>query len=460
MTLRNSLLSSLAVSLSALLLLVGSVACPPAWAQTVPDAVAGEAADAPDLLADEPDLPAEEPDAPAEPADEGAEPTPPAESPAPLRPNIGKKPYLTVSVNEHLRRERNNVMSTLRNRKFEGEEEEKLFEAYYRQYFLPRWTQPENLASLPPLRRELRNNLQMARSGPPHSRLQGIVIDYLGRMALANVHPAARVNAMLMIGELNEEEPVRAGDAPTPLPAALPVLLKTLEDDRQIDPVKVAALVGVVRHAQFGQRTPESTAAIQRSMIRLANSPGARARSAEGHAWMRAQAARALGLLGSVGENAAVARLLAALVADDQLEMLVRCHAAGALGQLNYAAAGGLNVAQVVAALGRLAADAIRADTESFDDKPHAFSRRRVKARLVAVQHGLIGDDEERVGGIGAVVGTGEQQAFDAVRTEVEELLALLDDGRLGDDQLVESLRASLAGLAPARRPETAQAER
>ena len=467
MTLRNILFFSFGVSLSVLLLWIGGSTSPRALAQPAPDASAGEPADAPGLPPDEPDLPPDEPDLPDEEPDLREEPVPPTpevqpppqESPAPLRPNIGTKPYLTVEVHEDLRRERNNVMAMLRNRKFEGEEEEKVFEAYYRQYFLPRWTQPEHLASLPLFRRELRNNLQVARSGPPHSRLQQVVIDYLGRMASANVHPAARVNAMLMIGELNEEEPVRAGDAPTPLPATLPVLLKTLDDDRQIDPVKVAALVGIVRHAQFGQRTPESTAAIQRAMIRLANSPGAPARSAEGHAWMRAQAARTLGLLGSVGENAAVARLLAALVADDQLEMLVRCHAAAALGQLNYAGAAGLNVAQVVAALGRLAADAVRADTDSFDDTPDSFSRRRLKARLVAVQHGLVGDDEERVRGIGEVVGGGEQQAFNAVRSEVEKLLALFDS-KLDDDQLVESLRASLANLGPARRPETAQTGR
>lgn len=464
----------------AALILGWSVICPSAAAQQdAPEGVV-ESDDAPPVAQDaaaepaqpdEPDEPAQpdEPGEPAEPDEPAERESPPAAAEAedspvagagPLRPNIGKKPYVVVPVDDAQKRERNNVMAMLRNRKFEPGEEE-VFETYYRRYFLPRWTHPANLNSLPLLRRELRNNLLSGRTGPPHSRLNAIILDYMGKMAWANVHPAARVNAMLIIGELNEVEPVRAGDAPTALPAAIPVLLRALEDADQIDPVKVAALVGLIRHAQFGRLTPESTLAIQRAMIRLASSPGAPARSADGHAWMRAQATKVLGLLRSSGENGAVARLLATLVADDQLDMLVRSHAATALGQLNYAGAAGLSAAQVIGALGRLAADAIRADTDSFDDDPDSLSHRRLKARLVAVHHGLVGDDDEQSRGIAPLAtGAEEQQAFNAVRGNVEKLLELFDDKQLGDVELVKALRASLAGLEPARGPDTAQTAR
>ncbi len=453
---------ALSVLLGAALLVYCGAYCPPVAAQQVP----GNVDDVPDLP---PDLPADEPEEPEEPADEAEKPEAP-EAPAakpapdtgaaPLRPSIGKKPYLVVPVDDDLKRERNNVMTMLRSRKFEPGEEER-FEAYYRRHFLPRWTQPANLASLPALRRELRNNLLSGRTGPPHTRLNAIVLDYMGKMASANVHPAARVNAMLMVGELNEVEPVRAGDAPTALTAALPVLLGAVEDNEQIDPVKVAALVGVVRHAQFGRLTPESTQAIQRSMVRLAGSPGAPARSADGHAWMRAQAVKALGLLGSVGEAGAVPRLLMTLITDEQLDMLVRCQAANALGQLNYSGAAGLNAMEAIAALGRLAADAIRAETDAYESDPESFSRRRIKARLVAVHRGLAGDEEEQTRGISVfATGSEAQQAFSATRGEVEKLLAAFDEKQVTDADLVDAFRTSLARLGQARGPETARAER
>ncbi|MDY0166910.1 MAG: hypothetical protein RBS80_10225 [Thermoguttaceae bacterium] len=451
---RTTISSCFAFTSLTALLLAWLCICPPAAAQQEPEA----AVQVPD---DEPPLPAEEPadDAEPMPAAPEAEDAPGADS-APLRPNIGKKPYLIVPVDEDQRRRRNDVMGMLRNRKFDAGEEE-AFDAYYRRYFLPRWTQPANLGSLPLLRRELRNNLLSGRTGPPHAKLNAIVLDYMGKMASANVHPAARVNAMLIIGELNEVEPVRAGDAPTALSAALPVLLTTLEDPDQIDPVRFAALVGIIRHAQFGRLTPEATLAIQRAMIRLASSPGAPARSSDGHAWMRSQAAKVLGMLRSAGENGAVPRLLATLVADDQLDMLVRCHAATALGQLNYAGASGLNAGQVIAALRQLTADAIRADTDQFDEDPDSFSRRRLKARLVAVHRGLVGGDDEQSRGVAPLATRPEeQQALSSVRGAVEKLLELFEDKQRGDAELVETLRTALAGLEPGRSPDTAQTAR
>ena len=459
---------------SALSLFVLILIFPAVWGTYTPPAF-GQAAVAPadDDVPDMPEAPAAEPEAaparapaaaaepdieePAAPdaADSDAEPAaqeePEAAAPAaPLRPNIGTKPYLVVPVDDAQKRERNNVMGILRNQKFEAGQEE-AFDNYYRRYFLPRWTQPSNISSLPLLRRELRNNLLMGKTGPPHTRLNAIILDYMGKMAKANVHPAARVNAMLMIGELNELEPVRAGDAPVPLSAALPVLLNTIDDQQQIDPVKVAALVGVTRHAQFGRLTPEATTAIQRTMIQLASSSGAPARSADGHAWMRALAAKTLGLLGSLGENGAVPRLLASLVQDQQLDMLVRCQAAAALGNLNYGGGAGLNVSQLIGALGQLAADAIGEEAKTFEDDPESFSGRRIKGRLVAVRQGLVGnDDDEQSQGISPLATGENQRAFAALRSTIDDALTLFDDKQMDDADLVEKLQAAAAKVPPA----------
>jgi hypothetical protein len=450
-------LSTVVCWLFAIVILCGCLLCQPTLAQQPPAGPAGstEVPDDP-AQAEEPARGAQEPDAAPSESDTSPEP-----EPVRRRPDIGKPPYIVVRSNEQLKANRFKVMGMLRNRKFEAGEEA-AFTEYYKKYVFPSWTQPENFSKLPAMRKDLRNNFLYGRTGVPHDLLNEITLDYMSKMAAANAYPAARVNAMLAIGDLNEVEPVKSGDIPVPLPAALPVLLRTIEDEDQIDPVKVAALVGIVRHARFGRLSPEARAAVQQAMLRLAGSPGIPSRSPEGHAWMRAQAVKALGYLRSVGENAVVPRGLSALVNDGELDILLRCSAAKALGRLNYTGAGGLDVTAVLAALRQLAADAIEAETDDYDEDPGSFSRRRVKARLLAVKQALVGDeDDEQSRGLAPLAtGAQAQQAFGALQQTVDALLEMLDDKQMDDVDLVEKLRAALGRLGPAGAADTAQADR
>ena len=69
-------------------------------------------------------------------------------------------------------------------------------------------------------------------------------------MAKQNYHPAARYNAMLIVGELNDKEAVKGGSSPTapePSAQALIAMLKELDSPTQIDPVRVACLINYGR---------------------------------------------------------------------------------------------------------------------------------------------------------------------------------------------------------------------
>jgi len=121
---------------------------------------------------------------------------------------------------------------------FRTPEDRALFEAYYKQYELKRWTVVADRANVAGYRSQLQIALRnFARKDEVHQALSALVLDFMTKLAAdyspKDFHPSSRVNAMLMIGELNEKE----GPGPAkPLPAALPVLTRTVSDPAQLGP--------------------------------------------------------------------------------------------------------------------------------------------------------------------------------------------------------------------------------
>ena len=126
-------------------------------------------------------------------------------------------------------------MTKILNNGFAGDR--KVFDDYYDKYALARWTidKPHELANF---RKELSTDLRMAavRDANVHQELGSKILAYMGKLVQGNLHPAVRVNAMLMIGELNATEDRKS---PAPLPAALTDhLLPAVSDARQPDAVR------------------------------------------------------------------------------------------------------------------------------------------------------------------------------------------------------------------------------
>jgi len=243
-----------------------------------------------------------------------------------------------------------------------GPGEQEVFDTYYRDYALARWSEEENAASVGAFRRELRSDFENAKSGRVHDHLNSVVLDYMKIRATGHYHPATRFNAMLMIGDLNSVE----GKAPVPLPAALPVLLSAVEEPQQLDAVKVAALVGVLRHLQLDAvKSPDDRKTVGDAALALAGSQRPPGRTADGHAWMRKLAAEILGELRAAGDNGAVATTLAGMAAEATTPFYARCSAAEALGKLDYQGAAGLDASKLAASLGRLALDACTAEAKA-----------------------------------------------------------------------------------------------
>ena len=237
-----------------------------------------------------------------------------------------------------------------------------MFEDYYLNYALPRWTLERNIPLIATdfWMRELRIELQNAKAGEPRTILLQNVMKIMSEIVKDEAfHPAVRCNAMLAIGYLNEQEAEVGHTRAVPLAAALPVLLGAVKDADQIDAVRVAALVGLVRHCREGIASEPARNAVMQLLLTVATTADPPAgRSHDGHAWMRTLAIDALGGLKQVGPNNSVATALAAIVGDKAAPLNVRTAATRALGGLNYQPASGLKPRDLAVTLAQFAAAA------------------------------------------------------------------------------------------------------
>jgi len=374
----------------------------------------------------------------------------PAKQPAQPAPAAAAQPsYEPLTYTDGLKNARTGVYRWLRGGEIPADQRD-TFERYFKEYEIGRWTQPDQLHELPARRNNLLNAVKSAKISAAHDELVTLLLDFLSTLAgEANRHPAARYNAMLTIGELNQRE-ADGRRAPQPLPEALSVLLGAFTDANQIDAVRVAALLGLYRHAAIGITDAQfrDTQLIP-AMLDLVQAKTAPERAPEGHAWMRARAIDVLGALGQVGEQNAVPNALLAIVADRDNDLLVRCAAARALGGLEYPANHGLDAWKLSSELGQLASDACLAEFEQMEKEAEQEERkqRRPRGGMMGMGYDMYSagmEEPETMPGMEADMysGSGMPGAFGRPKEEEEEDKTLNNRRRL-----ITSLNAAFVGL-------------
>ncbi len=328
------------------------------------------------------------------------------------------------------------------------------FDNYYNRYAFAQLTLPEKLNDLSTLRQDIKRQMRNAKSTEAHDRLVGLCLAMMQKIVAGNYHPAARYNAMLLLGDLNQKEPV-SGRGAVPRPEVLPVMLAALADARQIDAVKLAALIGILRHAE-NLPTPADRAQVQQVQAAMLGIVGQKqppaGRSAEGQAWFRGRAMDVLAALGPTSADAKLVQQLAGMTADSTETLSLRCLAARTLGRFAPAAKS-MDLSALASDLGRLAADVCK------QEKGAGFSRKRLRYRLYCVLAGLKGPDGKT--GIAALAtGPPHKDTVDAVSQPVETLLALCDDETSADQDLeietakvARELQTLLKATAPTPAP-------
>jgi hypothetical protein len=329
--------------------------------------------------------------------------------------------------------------------------------------YLPQWTKRNRLQDLPALRMELVDRLlRNSRDQEAHNAVNGFVLPYMIWFAAPAsagkkcFHPAVRYNAMMVVGSLNSLEANNKRPA-QPLLAALEPMLAAIEDPNQIDAVKVAAPIGIQRHAEAGMPAASRDLTLQQVMplIRQHETPAGRSKS--GHRWMQRQAIEIAGSLRSPGQSGVVVAELNRVLSDGDLSLGLRISAAEGLGKMPPAAFRQLKTdpSKVAGAIGQLAIQSASASVEwlqtqmseipideEYDSSGgsvdvtemisefelfHAqLARRKLKGRLHRLKTGLVGPDEKS--GIRAVPApTAEKAAIDDVIAGIDRLLAVVD---------------------------------
>jgi hypothetical protein len=369
------------------------------------------------------------------------------------------------------------------------------FDSYYRLHYFPMMTQTNEkaLQELPEERfRFIRDHLEGCKNDEVHEHIIDLALANLVPIVQDNFHPAVRYNALLIIGSLNQTEAVRIGDVkatPEPHSRALPILYSEFTKAENPDLLKVAALIGLVRHLEWDPYRatpipPAQRTAVLKALLDLATQKQPpEGRSEDGHAWMRRRAIEGLGHSGAVKAEANVVAALEDILKSDEEPIEVRVAAASAIGRSNYVAPLKLDVAATVRELGRLAVlscvselDRAASIKKSEEERMKILSaqpgssygssgmygegsgyspsslpsgggllgkpedpkgyrldplRQRIRARLYGVQTGLTGPADDRAnttrGAANLAKTQAEKDAVKTIRDHVEKVIVVLE---------------------------------
>jgi hypothetical protein len=294
------------------------------------------------------------------------------------------------------------------------------------------------------LRARLRSDLRAAeRAAKPDAfdRLTPLVLKSM--LAIAHgpeYHPAARLNAMLLLGDLDARVTAGGTTRFVPHPEALPHLLAAVGAPGETvsgvdDSLRCAALHSLVRHGKAaGQDSADRQAIIKAALAVASNDVVPKGRSQEVHEWVRRRSVIVLESTIKAGASdldVAASDRLRALIADRGLALKLRLDAAQAFGRTNTdRATDALTGTQLARALGGLTLDLLNAEV--------------VPAGKVAVSLRSVGSREllaQGVSKISLALRTVEVRATD------NQTATAADKPNSADPSAVQYLRSRLAAV-------------
>jgi hypothetical protein len=255
---------------------------------------------------------------------------------------------------------------------------------WFEGYFFPAMTTPDLYEEIGELRRRYTRDMQTIKQPPVYDFIVNLLLTNAKQLVEANYAPPTRINAIVLIAELNEGDKGQgAAGFPVPYAPALPYLREKLNDPNQIDGVRLVALAGIHRHveSQWWQSTPLDAAlndGLQREMLSIvtATEPPAN-RSPDAHTWFRGRAADVLGSLNGWAPTSASFAALSDILADTNASISLRCRAAYALGRFDYTklqAIDPVDLPTLTGNIGGLLADACKTEVTWLDKKQDELS--------------------------------------------------------------------------------------
>ena len=194
-----------------------------------------------------------------------------------------------------------------------------VFDSYFKnKYFAPMTqTGPEDTAAYGSLREDFFDQV-MTTNGAVRNHLLDLAFNTMKPVVAGNFHPAAKINALLLIGKLDSRRGRRGIEVPQPYEPALDFLVSQITDAAVPQLQKIAAMVGIKRHLNL---RPVGTAnalpgdkvnALSTALVAMLNASATDDNSTTtdnknqaSEYWLRRQATQALGGLGFAGNGVA-----------------------------------------------------------------------------------------------------------------------------------------------------------
>jgi len=237
---------------------------------------------------------------------------------------------------------------------------------FFTQYFFPQWTTEEGVKNIGNERQWLLRELQAAKDSASRKYLLDTTLITLRRLVDDNYRPATRYNAMLTISLLNDVEATIGAQvtAPEPMAAALPFIVQQFEKPENLDAVRVAALLGMIRHIELENFKPTTSTPIPPALktkivdhfVTLAETVDPpEGRDPEVHTWLRRRAIDGLAAACLTTPDPRVVTVVENLIRDEEEPLSVRTAAAAALGRMSLQSPVKFDVAALAKDLGYLA---------------------------------------------------------------------------------------------------------
>lgn len=268
------------------------------------------------------------------------------------------------------------------------ERKKELTDAYA--IYFERFQLSVNQSKLPDIRKDMSKQLAIAAVAPNkevHKEITAILQREMEKLANdPQMSIPVRHNAILMLGELDSAE----GNRTVPIPAMLTLLLRFYDDPQGEDSLRMAALVGMQRHAAAGIADKAQVGEIQTRMLALLqNNQFLKKGSPEAQVFARKRALLVLRALRLPGVRNGDEVLLAAIAVlqDNAAPLSLKAYAAQTIGWLTLSASHAAHLETAGNAIGQFIVDVTSRPKAEYD---------QTRWMLYCAEVGLRGPDGER----------------------------------------------------------------
>lgn len=231
------------------------------------------------------------------------------------------------------------VESTTKSFMSSGNGDARMVTAYFRLYVPAMLTAPDGASEMGAIVKDVSNYIDRAARTNRVETFQKVTSELfagLKPVAEGNYHPSARIAAITLMSRLDQQQANNVSKAPpVPLMAALPILMKLYEDEKNLDGVRAAALQGMHRHVSlnFTRIPADARTQIVGDMTKLLESPAPAGRDADVHAFLQRYAVDILTLL-RANNDAALGEKLISISTTPNKSSLIALHSAAKIGEL------------------------------------------------------------------------------------------------------------------------------